>query len=460
MNKGIDVSDNQGVIDWVKVKEDGVRHAVLRSVRRSGKVDYQFHNNVAGCRNVNLPFDVYKYSYATTTAEAIREAAAVVKLLKDNQIQCMVWWDMEDKSLEGLGKNVLTQLINAAKMIVETAGFSFGLYCNLNWYNNVLDTANYTVPFWVARYPSKSYMDILKDPNEEKRPQIKQPLFGWQYTDKGMVKGIKGNVDLNVLYGGNAMKTGKGMVEYTRSKLGTPYFYGAKFSDGPLTESKMATMRRMYPKVVTDSYIKKARLRKQVGVQNVDCSGLIAGYREKSLGSSQLYSSAYTRLPISKIKDFAPGTVLWKSGHVGVYIGIVNGIPMCREAKGIDYGTIESKVSDTSWKYGLTFLDLDYTFEVNLSPEATWKGTNPYEEPINTVKFGNKGDRVKWVQWELIEAGFGEVFMYNKVVYEGVKITGDADIITDAAIRAFQASSKIDADGKCGPITRKYWKNN
>ena len=42
MWKGIDVSDNQGVIDWGQVAAAGVQFAILRSVRRSGKADYQF----------------------------------------------------------------------------------------------------------------------------------------------------------------------------------------------------------------------------------------------------------------------------------------------------------------------------------------------------------------------------------------------------------------------------------
>ena len=72
--RGIDVSDNQKVIDWGKVKAAGVAFAVLRSVRGSGKTDYQFHNNLAGVRAQGIPFDVYKYSYGTTPEKQKTEA--------------------------------------------------------------------------------------------------------------------------------------------------------------------------------------------------------------------------------------------------------------------------------------------------------------------------------------------------------------------------------------------------
>lgn len=254
------------------------------------------------------------------------------------------------------------------------------------------------------------------------------------------------------------MLTGNGLAEYARVHLGTPYFYGAKIPEGALTEKKMSTMHAMYPKVVTSAYMTKARSRGQVGKVNVDCSGLIAGYRQLNIGSYQLYQTAYTRMPIAKINDFAVGTVLWKSGHVGVYIGKVNGVPMCIEAKGINYGTVQTKVSSTKWVYGLTFKDMTYTYETKVP--GTRKGTNPYTEPTMTVTskaqarkknikvFLSTGEGVKWVQWELMEAG----------LLTEADIDGICGSKTVAAIIAYQKSCKITADGLAGKTTRKNLK--
>lgn len=252
------------------------------------------------------------------------------------------------------------------------------------------------------------------------------------------------------------MKTGNGLAKYARVHLGTPYFYGVKIPEGALTERKMSTMHAMYPKVVTTFYMAKARRKGQVGKVNVDCSGLIGGYRQLNIGSYQLYQTAYTRMPIAKINDFAPGVVLWKSGHVGVYIGKVNGVPMCIEAKGINYGTVMSKVSATKWVYGLTFKNMDYTYDVKVP--GTWKGTNPYTEPTMTVTskaqarkknikvFLPTGEGVKWIQWELMEAG----------LLTEADIDGICGRKTVAAIIEYQQSCKITADGLAGKTTRKY----
>lgn len=258
--------------------------------------------------------------------------------------------------------------------------------------------------------------------------------------------------------------TGKGLADYGRSKLGTPYFYGAKPMNGNLTEQFMQTMHKMYPSIVTLMYMAKARSKKQVGKVNTDCSGLIAGYRGKNIGSSQLYQTAYTRMPIANVRDFAPGVVLWKSGHVGIYAGIINGEPMCYEAKGINYGTVMTKVSATKWQYGLTFSDIDYTYDTNV--DGTWKGTNPYTEPTVTVtskaqakKKGIKtylcsGEGVKWIQWELKEAGYD--LGTSGPSKDG--IDGECGTKTVNAIIAYQQSCKITSDGLAGSVTRKYLK--
>lgn len=257
---------------------------------------------------------------------------------------------------------------------------------------------------------------------------------------------------------------GRGLADFAISKIGMPYFYGAKISHGPLTESYMALMHKNYPNRVTDRYMAKARAKKQVGVVNVDCSGLIAGYRGKNVGSAQLRSTATKKIAISQIATFPVGTVLWKNGHVGVYIGIENGIPMCVEAKGIDYGVVKTKVSSTKWVYGLLFSDMVYDFiESNVS-----KAVNPYKEPTKVVcskstaktkkyketQYYSSGEPAKWLQWELKQAG------YNLGTTGPNKdgIDGNIGPKCDKALAAFQQSSKLTVDKLCGPTTRRYLK--
>ena len=201
--KGIDVSDNQGVINWEKVKAAGCQFAILRTVRRSGKADLQFAANLAGCLAQGIPDEFYKYTYALTPTQAVEEAKQVIALLiAHDKKEGRVWWDVEDPSLRTLSRGVLTGIIQSAADIIIGAGYQFGIYTGKSFYEEkVFDTDAFTCPMWIARYPNSGYFTLADNPPADKyKPEVKQPLFGWQYTSKGRVDGISTVVDLNTCY--------------------------------------------------------------------------------------------------------------------------------------------------------------------------------------------------------------------------------------------------------------------
>lgn len=204
MWKGIDVSDNQGVIDWAHVKEAGVQFAILRSVRRSGKADKQFMANLAGCQAQGIPVAVYKYTYATSQQAAAEEARQVVALLQRYGLyNTMVWWDVENREiLQPLGRSNLTACIKAAQVVIESAGYRFGIYTGPyvykeNWFDFGQFAAN---PFWVARYPSSTEKTLEYTPAERYKPNVGRAIWGWQYSSAGRVPGINELVDLDICY--------------------------------------------------------------------------------------------------------------------------------------------------------------------------------------------------------------------------------------------------------------------
>ena len=236
--------------------------------------------------------------------------------------------------------------------------------------------------------------------------------------------------------------TGDCLFLYAKSKVGTPYYFGAKMQI--LTENLMKSMHKSYPSTCTNAYNALARAKGMVGRTCTDCSGLIQAYTGKVLGSAQLYSQAYTRLAPSTYKQWANGVIVWRKGHVGVF-GFEDGEYVVYEAKGINYGTVKSRFNPAKWSYGLTFSWMNYSY-VKAVTNTTWKKVNPYNEPTENLKKGSKGESVKWLQYELNEAGYG------------IAVDGDFGKKTDKALRAFQKSSKLTVDGVCGKITRKALK--
>lgn len=191
--KGIDVSAWQGKIDWKTVADYGMGFAILRITEAGNVVDSQFENNLAGCNKYNIPVGVYKYSYAMTIAEIQREARKVVSTLNGRRIQFPVFLDLEYNDQRSLGSESIHKMADAFREIVEAAGYKFAIYCNVDWYENVICSHLKKYDFWIARYPSNDDGWL----QERLRPDFG---VGWQYSSKAKIPGISGTVDRNVFY--------------------------------------------------------------------------------------------------------------------------------------------------------------------------------------------------------------------------------------------------------------------
>lgn len=197
----IDVSSYQGRIDWSKVKASGVQGAILKVIRKDLNPDKQFENNWKGCEKAGLPVvGVYNYSYAATVAKARVDAKRVLAILAGRKVK--IWLDAEDSCQKGLGITLI-RIIQAYQEVIEAAGLEFGVYTGLSFYNSYIRpwSGYLTCRFWIARYPSNASMKVDQLPSTSKQPTIKHTLEGWQYSSKGQVPGITGNVDLNLWYG-------------------------------------------------------------------------------------------------------------------------------------------------------------------------------------------------------------------------------------------------------------------
>ena len=192
--KGIDVSNSNGCIDWSKVKPR-INFAILRcgyGSDRADQDDKQWERNVSECIRLGIPWGVYLYSYAMSTAEAESETAHALRLLKDRRPVFPVFIDMEDADgykakRGGISKQLATSICWIFCDALAAAGYSPGVYANKDWAVNRLDMAKLSkYPFWLAQY------------NNCVTYSGKYDL--WQYTSSGTVPGVTGKVDMNYSY--------------------------------------------------------------------------------------------------------------------------------------------------------------------------------------------------------------------------------------------------------------------
>lgn len=164
MLRGIDVSENNGVIDWQAVRAAGVQFAIIRIGYGAGHLDGEFYRNVNGALEAGLRIGVYHYSYALTAAKAQVEAEWVITTLQacgltPDKLNMGIWFDMEDadgyKGRRGMpGRQTITAMCSDFICTCNRNGYSCGVYASLEWLEHKIATeqlASY-VPYWCAQW--------------------------------------------------------------------------------------------------------------------------------------------------------------------------------------------------------------------------------------------------------------------------------------------------------------------
>ena len=196
--KGIDVSKFQGKIDWQKVAQDGVTFAFIRvGYRGYGEKgvlmeDPTARENLQGANAAGIKTGVYFYTQAITEAEAREEVDMILEIVRPYQIDCPIVIDVErvsssDARMNKLDAETRTRIVKTFCDAVAEAGYRPMIYHNLEMAAVLLDVSQLEAyDKWFAYYNSDLYY-----------PYAYQV---WQYSDKGQVQGISGNVDVNVAF--------------------------------------------------------------------------------------------------------------------------------------------------------------------------------------------------------------------------------------------------------------------
>lgn len=189
--KGIDVSKWQGNVDWAKVKSSKkVDFAILRA--GYGKVaaqkDSKFESYYAACKANNIPVGAYWYCYATTVAAAKQEAAACLEAIKGKQFEYPIYYDIEEKATLDTGKTNVSAVAKAFCEVLEKAGYFVGIYSMKSALDSYFtDEVKKAYTVWLA------HVGVSKT-------TYKGAYDMWQYSWKGSVAGIRGDVDLDYCY--------------------------------------------------------------------------------------------------------------------------------------------------------------------------------------------------------------------------------------------------------------------
>ena len=195
--RGIDVSDNNGFVNWQAVADSGIEFAMIAcSYGKTGRHD-RFAENVNGAHAAGLKVGAYHYSYALTPEDALEEARNCKSVIEEAGVllELPVFFDMEDADRwkEQHGFDFSPENVTAiCKNFIDNIGLDCGVYASQSWLDGLIAWRDLNCAVWNAEWIKPG-----EDPDD--RPDgdsIKGYL--WQYTDKLIIDDKE--FDGNILY--------------------------------------------------------------------------------------------------------------------------------------------------------------------------------------------------------------------------------------------------------------------
>lgn len=198
--EGPDISYHNGDVNIKRVRDAGCKRIGIRAGYGKNNVDQKYVSNAQACYNLIVSVLLYWFSYAYTILMAEKEAEYAIAQAAKFWKKCPIAFDFEYDSVRyartkgvNITKQLATDMAIAFLKKVKAAGYIPVIYTNRDYLLNYFDMSRITrevgtVYVWYARYISKL------PASEENIPDI------WQYTSKGKLPGVSGNVDMNEFY--------------------------------------------------------------------------------------------------------------------------------------------------------------------------------------------------------------------------------------------------------------------
>lgn len=185
--RGIDVSAYQGFIDYSKVKNAGIQVVYIKASEGTTLVDPYFRTNYDNAKSQGLKIGFYHFVRARNMDEAEKEAMFFHSVISGTNPDCRLAMDFE--VFDGLGSERINQISFAfLRKLQDLTKKECVVYSDEYNARTVFSRELASLyPLWIAEY----------DVNVPTSTGNWEEWIGFQYSDKGRIDGINGNVDLD-----------------------------------------------------------------------------------------------------------------------------------------------------------------------------------------------------------------------------------------------------------------------
>jgi lysozyme len=186
---GIDISHHNGTIDWPQVKEAADKYVKLsfifiKATEGTSITDKQFKRNWEAAKENGFIRGAYHYYIPWRDPESqIKIFTKNVRLAEGDLAPVL---DIEENALKA-DKKIIEDIGKWLRLAKNYYGIKPIIYTNQSFYNKFIKrNFEEDYPLWIADYSKK---ELKLYPNKT--------LEFWQYSKKGALEGIVGEVDFN-----------------------------------------------------------------------------------------------------------------------------------------------------------------------------------------------------------------------------------------------------------------------
>ncbi|MBQ7041531.1 MAG: hypothetical protein IJN66_02330 [Muribaculaceae bacterium] len=184
---GIDISAHNGDIDFIKIAQSGIDFVFIKATEGATFKDPRFHSNYNKALKSGLKVGAYHFFRFNT--DGYLQALNILHSLKGKHLDLPIAIDIEEYTND---RNTPTEyIISQISTLINTFknnNLPFIFYTNKNGYTRFIKGNFDEYPLWICSFSN---------------PPISEKWQFWQYSHKGTIKGVFGNIDLNTYNGTN-----------------------------------------------------------------------------------------------------------------------------------------------------------------------------------------------------------------------------------------------------------------
>jgi lysozyme len=191
--QGIDVARYQENVDFPRARGAGIHFVFMKATEGKDYIDPDFQRNWVRARDAGMPRGAYHFM--TWCSLASEQAAWFAQNVPADPsalppVLDLEWNNHSSCKVKPSRENALEKIRYMLEAMERHTGKMPIIYTDMNFHRDILEGEYFPNAFWLR--------STAAEPHERYK---NRPWTFWQYTQTGVVPGVRGEVDRNVFYG-------------------------------------------------------------------------------------------------------------------------------------------------------------------------------------------------------------------------------------------------------------------